>query len=83
MATAGPLAGAASRPWRGRAMPVTLALGALLVAAILYSVTIGRYALEVGDVVLILWDNLVPVADPGWTEVEEGKRPLHLGRWVG
>ncbi len=71
MSAAGPIAGAVRRPWRGRTMPVTLALGGVLVAAMLYSVTIGRYDLDVGDAVLILWDNLVPVANPGWTEVEE------------
>ncbi|WP_428928208.1 FecCD family ABC transporter permease [Marinibacterium sp. SX1] len=43
----------------------------VLVLAVLWSVTIGRYDLTVGQVAAILGDNLVPVADPGWAPVQE------------
>ncbi|MFZ7091231.1 FecCD family ABC transporter permease [Primorskyibacter sp. 2E233] len=52
-------------------VPMIPGLLALLVCSILYSVTLGRYDLSVGDVALILWDNIVPVATPGWAPVEE------------
>ncbi|WP_417691624.1 FecCD family ABC transporter permease [Roseibium sp.] len=48
-------------------LPVLLLL---LVLAILYSVTIGRYDLSVHEVALILIDNIQPVAQPSWEPVE-------------
>lgn len=44
---------------------------ALLVCAVMWSVTIGRYDLTVGQVAGILWDNVAPVATPGWEPVQE------------
>ncbi|MDF2372107.1 MAG: iron ABC transporter permease [Rhizobiaceae bacterium] len=43
----------------------------LLLLTILYSVTIGRYDLQVRDVALILWDNISPSQAPSWTKLEE------------
>ncbi|MFD2263370.1 FecCD family ABC transporter permease [Lacibacterium aquatile] len=48
-----------------------LILLALLVAGALASVTVGRYELTILQVARILWDNLVPVANPDWTAAEE------------
>ena len=45
---------------RGGALSTTLVLVGLLVFAILYSMTIGRYGLRVYDVGAILIDNVVP-----------------------
>jgi len=43
----------------------------LLIAAILYSVTIGRYDLSVRDVAYILIDNVHPMTVPYWEPVQE------------
>lgn len=55
----------------GRQALVLPGLILVLVLAVLWSVTIGRYDLTVGQVAAILGDNLVPVADPGWAPVQE------------
>ena len=47
------------------------ALICLLVLAILYSVTIGRYDLSVRDVTYILVDNVHPLIAPYWEPVQE------------
>lgn len=47
------------------------ALIGLLVAAILYSVTIGRYDLSMRDVAYILIDNVHPLVTPYWDPVQE------------
>lgn len=44
-------------------------LSGLLVAAMLVSVTIGRLDLKVGDVIAILWSNIVPASDATWSEM--------------
>lgn len=46
-------------------------LFALLLAAILFSVTVGRFELGLSDVVAILWDNVAPASEPGWNAVAE------------
>lgn len=56
---------------RKRAVPVVALRALLLVLAVTWSITIGRYDISILDVWLILWDNVVPLADPPWTEVEE------------
>ncbi len=55
---------------RGGKLPVAFICLALLILCILYSVTIGRYGLTVPDVAAILFDNIVPSANPGWTDVQ-------------
>jgi iron complex transport system permease protein len=55
---------------RGGAFSTTLVLAGLLVFAILYSMTIGRYGLRVSDVAAILIDNIIP-QQGSWGEVEE------------
>lgn len=62
------------RKWIGarRApIPVLPLLVALLVLAVLYSVTIGRYDLTVYQVARILLDNVYPLAERGWEPVQE------------
>jgi len=62
------------RKWIGARkvpVPVLPVLLALLVLAILYSVTIGRYDLTVEEVARILVDNVVPAATPDWEPVQE------------
>lgn len=49
---------------------VVLLLSLLLVFCVLYSITIGRYSIGMGDVARILWDNVVPSATPDWTKVQ-------------
>ena len=44
---------------------------ALLVMAILYSVTIGRYDLSIREVALILIENIHPLVVPYWDPVKE------------
>lgn len=50
------------------ALPILLCL---LIFALLWSITVGRYDLSVGQVALILADNMVPVNDPSWDPVHE------------
>jgi len=60
--------------WAGRklaSVSVLPLLIALLVLAILYSVTIGRYDLSLRDVFYILIDNIHPVVTPYWESVQE------------
>ncbi|WP_299815058.1 iron ABC transporter permease [uncultured Roseibium sp.] len=62
------------RKWIGAGkapIPVLPLLLGLLVLAVLYSVTIGRYDLSVQEVALILIDNIYPVAAPDWEPVQE------------
>lgn len=53
------------------AMLVIALLTVILLFGIAWSVTLGRFDINVWDVVLILWDNLFPVANPHWGLVEE------------
>jgi iron complex transport system permease protein len=55
---------------RRRGWLVTAALSLLLIVAVIYSITLGRYGVSVGNVWLILWNHIVPVANPTWTEVD-------------
>ena len=55
---------------RLRTWVIVLLLAVLLVFCLLYSVTVGRYSVGLGDVWRILWDNVIPSENPGWTEVE-------------
>ena len=60
--------------WAGRklaSVSVLPLLIALLVLAILYSVTIGRYDLSIRDVFYILIDNVHPLVTPYWESVQE------------
>jgi iron complex transport system permease protein len=56
---------------RAGAMPVIALLGVVLLFAVTYSVTLGRYDIGMWDVWRILWDNVVPRTDPPWTDVQE------------
>lgn len=57
--------------WRLVSVSILPALVVLLVVAVLYSVTIGRYDLSVRDVSYILIDNIHPLAAPYWDPVHE------------
>lgn len=60
--------------WTGRklaSVSVLPLLTALLVLAILYSVTLGRYDLSVRDVTYILIDNVHPLVTAYWEPVQE------------
>lgn len=61
----------ALRDSRAGAMPVIALLGVVLLFAVTYSVTLGRYEIGMWDVWRILWDNVVPRTDPPWTHVQE------------
>ena len=50
---------------------VIVLLSVVLLFAVTYSVTVGRYDIGMWDVWRILWDNVVPRADPPWTDVQE------------
>lgn len=66
--------GRAANGWAGRklaSVSVLPALVVLLVAVVLYSVTIGRYDLSVRDVAYILIDNVHPLVTPYWDPVQE------------
>jgi iron complex transport system permease protein len=56
---------------RAGAMPVIALLGVVLLFAVTYSVTLGRFDIGMWDVWGILWDNVVPRTDPPWTHVQE------------
>lgn len=43
----------------------------LLTIVILYSVTIGRYELQVVEVAMILWDNISPIVGSDWGDLKE------------
>jgi iron complex transport system permease protein len=67
-------AGKVRTGWLGRklaSVSILPALIALLVAVVLYSVTIGRYDLSVRDVAYILIDNVHPLVAPYWDPVHE------------
>lgn len=49
---------------------VIASLSLLLIFCVLYSITLGRYSVSLGNVWLILWDNVVPARAPSWTPVE-------------
>lgn len=55
---------------RRRGWLVIAALTILLVFAVIYSVTLGRYGVSVTNAWLILWNQMVPVANPSWTDVD-------------
>ena len=56
---------------RSRTWAVVASLALLLVFCVIYSIALGRYQVSLGNVWLILWSNIVPVATPSWTAVEE------------
>ncbi|WP_439615493.1 FecCD family ABC transporter permease [Shinella sp.] len=67
-------AGKVRTGWLGRklaSVSILPALITLLVAVVLYSVTIGRYDLSVRDVTYILIDNVHPLVAPYWDPVHE------------
>lgn len=55
---------------RNTAVPITIGLALVLLLVMTWSVTIGRYDINMLDVWMILVHNIVPFADPPWTEVE-------------
>ena len=55
--------------WGGA--PATVVLSVLLVAFIVFSITLGRYDMDVVKVMRILLDNVLPAQAPGWTTAEE------------
>jgi iron complex transport system permease protein len=55
---------------RRRGWLVIAALALLLVFCIVYSVTLGRYGVSMTHVWLILWNHVVPVANPTWSDVD-------------
>jgi iron complex transport system permease protein len=55
---------------RRRGWLVIAALSVLLVLAVVYSITLGRYGVSVTHAWLILWNHVVPVANPTWSEVD-------------
>ncbi|HWU00943.1 MAG TPA: iron ABC transporter permease [Terriglobales bacterium] len=63
------LAGMTTTPQR-RGRLVIVALSLLLVLCALYSMTLGRYGVSVGNVWLIIWNHVIPVTHPGWTDVD-------------
>lgn len=70
--SAEPRTGVAAPNWAGRklaSVSVLPLLIALLVLAVLYSVTLGRYDLSVRDVTYILMDNVHPLVTPYWESV--------------
>lgn len=59
------------RAARSRAAVVIALLCVLLGLTVTWSVTLGRYDIDMTDVWLIVIDNAFPVVEPTWTEVEE------------
>lgn len=57
---------------RAGASIIIAVLCLVLALVVTYSVTIGRYSIDLIDVWLILIDNVVPLPNAHWTEVEEG-----------
>ena len=55
---------------RRRGWLVIAALILLMVVCVIYSITLGRYGVSFSNVFLILWDHVVPVTDPTWTDVD-------------
>jgi iron complex transport system permease protein len=71
--------GVTARSWRRAAGPgeasrrgwlAILALTLAMLLAVVYSVTVGRYGVSMSDAWLILWDRVVPVSAPHWTDTE-------------
>jgi iron complex transport system permease protein len=46
-------------------------LAALLLIAVVFSITLGRFDISVGQVASILWDRVIPNAAPDWTAVQQ------------
>jgi len=55
---------------RRRGWVVIAALVVLMLFSVVYSVTLGRYGVSMTNAWLILWNHLVPIDNPTWTEVE-------------
>jgi iron complex transport system permease protein len=55
---------------RMRTWALVLLLSLLLVLCAIYSITVGRYDIAMGDVWLILWDNVMPAQAPAWTPLQ-------------
>lgn len=55
---------------RMRTWTIVLLLSVLLVLCAIYSITVGRYDIAMGDVWLILWDNVIPAQAPAWTSLQ-------------
>ena len=55
---------------RSTAVPITWVLAILLLVAMTWSVTLGRYSISMIDVWSILLHNVVPVPDHAWTDTE-------------
>ncbi len=51
----------------GAAGSSSLRSSLVLVFCVIYSITLGRYGVGMSNVWLILWDHVVPVANPSWT----------------
>lgn len=49
---------------------IVVLLAVLLGFCVLYSVTVGRYDIDIRDVWQILWNHVVPAQNPSWTPVE-------------
>jgi len=56
---------------RAGASIIIAVLCLVLALVVTYSVTIGRYGIDLIDVWLILIDNVIPLPNPHWTGVEE------------
>ena len=59
------LGGARMRTWA-----IVALLSLLLLFCVVYSITVGRYDIAIGDVWRILWDNVIPAQAPTWTPVQ-------------
>lgn len=59
-----------ARDARRRGWLVIAALSLLLIVCVIYSITLGRYGVSMTNAWLILWNHVVPVADPGWSDVD-------------
>ena len=55
---------------RMRTGAIVLLLSLLLVLCATYSITVGRYDIAMGEVWLILWDNVIPAQAPAWTQLQ-------------
>jgi iron complex transport system permease protein len=55
---------------RTRSWVVIASLSLLLLFCVVYSITLGRFGIGMGNVWLILWDNVVPNPAPAWTPVQ-------------
>ena len=55
---------------RRRSWLVIAALVLLMFFSVIYSVTLGRYGVSMTNAWLILWNHVIPVANPTWTDVD-------------